>query len=87
MACQPDLDYQQVSRRARFYTTEVYQQSRDDISKRQAQELLELSTPVVQLWDKILALPPIGTLDSERTQTMMENLGASLPGRPGWRGR
>jgi rsbT co-antagonist protein RsbR len=35
---------------------------------------LELSTPVVQLWDKVLALPLIGTLDSERTQTVMENL-------------
>jgi rsbT co-antagonist protein RsbR len=57
-----------------LYTTEVYQQNRDDIIKRQAQELLELSTPVVQLWDKILALPLIGTLDSERTQTVMENL-------------
>jgi rsbT co-antagonist protein RsbR len=57
-----------------LYTTEVYQQSRDDIIKRQAQELLELSTPVVQIWDKILALPLIGTLDSERTQTVMENL-------------
>src|SRR5215510_9421351 len=57
-----------------LYTTEVYQQSRDDIIKRQAHELLELSTPVVQLWDKIVALPLIGTLDSERTQTVMENL-------------
>src|SRR5215468_7367407 len=57
-----------------LYTTEVYQQSRDDIIKRQSQELLELSTPVVRLWDKILALPLIGTLDSERTQTVTENL-------------
>ena|SRR5262245_37115951 len=57
-----------------LYTAEVYQQSRDDIIKRQAQELLELSTPVVELWHKILALPLIGTLDSERTQTVMENL-------------
>ena len=57
-----------------LYTAEVFQQSRDDIIKRQSQELLELSTPVVQLWDKILALPLIGTLDSERTQTVMENL-------------
>jgi rsbT co-antagonist protein RsbR len=57
-----------------LYTTEVFQQTRDDIIKRQGQELLELSTPVVQLWDKILALPLIGTLDSERTQTVMENL-------------
>jgi rsbT co-antagonist protein RsbR len=57
-----------------LYTTEVFQQTRDDIIKRQGQELLELSTPVIQLWDKILALPLIGTLDSERTQTVMENL-------------
>jgi len=57
-----------------LYTAEVYQQSRDDIIKHQSQELLELSTPVVQLWDKILALPLIGTLDSECTQTVMENL-------------
>jgi rsbT co-antagonist protein RsbR len=57
-----------------LYTAEVYQQSRDEVIKRQAQELLELSTPVVELWDKILALPLIGTLDSERTQTVMENL-------------
>jgi rsbT co-antagonist protein RsbR len=57
-----------------LYTAEVYQQNRDDIIKRQAQELLELSTPVVELWHKILAIPLIGTLDSERTQTVMENL-------------
>jgi rsbT co-antagonist protein RsbR len=57
-----------------LYTTEIYQQSRNDIIRRQSQELLELSTPVVELWDKIVALPLIGTLDSERTQTVMENL-------------
>jgi rsbT co-antagonist protein RsbR len=57
-----------------LYTAEVHQQSRDEVIKRQALELLELSTPVVELWDKILALPLIGTLDSERTQTVMENL-------------
>ena len=57
-----------------LFTAEVYQQSRDDIIKRQAQELLELSTPVVELWDKIVAVPLIGTLDSERTQMVMENL-------------
>jgi rsbT co-antagonist protein RsbR len=57
-----------------LFTTEIYQQSRDAIIKRQSQELLELSTPVVELWDKIVALPLIGTLDSERTQTVMENL-------------
>jgi rsbT co-antagonist protein RsbR len=57
-----------------LFTTEVYQKSRDEIVRRQQQEMLELSTPVVQLWDGILALPLIGTLDSARTQVVMENL-------------
>ena len=57
-----------------LYTTEAYLQSRESIISRQQQELMELSTPVVQLWDNIVALPLIGTLDSERTQVVMENL-------------
>jgi rsbT co-antagonist protein RsbR len=57
-----------------LYTTEVYQQNRADMIKSQQQELLELSTPVVKLWDGIVALPLIGTLDSARTQIIMENL-------------
>ncbi|MDR5808383.1 STAS domain-containing protein [Caballeronia sp. LZ019] len=57
-----------------LYTTEVFQASREQVIVRQQQELLELSTPVVQLWDGILALPLIGTLDSARTQVVMENL-------------
>jgi rsbT co-antagonist protein RsbR len=57
-----------------LYTTEVYQHTREQIIARQQEELIELSTPVVQLWDGILALPLIGTLDSERTQVVMENL-------------
>lgn len=57
-----------------LYTTAVYQKSRDDMIIRQQQEMLELSTPVVKLWDGILALPLIGTLDSERTQVVMESL-------------
>ena len=57
-----------------LYTVEVYLQSRDSIISRQQQELMELSTPVVQLWDNVVALPLIGTLDSERTQVVMENL-------------
>ncbi len=57
-----------------LYTTEVYQKSREEIIARQQQELLELSTPVVQLWEGILVLPLIGTLDSARTQVVMENL-------------
>jgi rsbT co-antagonist protein RsbR len=57
-----------------LYTTEVFQQSREEIVARQQEEMLELSTPVVRLWDGILALPLIGTLNSARTQIVMENL-------------
>ena len=57
-----------------LYTTEVYQESRESVIHRQQQELMELSTPVVQLWDEVVALPLIGTLDSNRTQVVMENL-------------
>jgi rsbT co-antagonist protein RsbR len=57
-----------------LFTTEVHQQSRDAVIARQQQELLELSTPVVKLWEGILTLPLIGTLDSARTQVIMENL-------------
>jgi rsbT co-antagonist protein RsbR len=57
-----------------LYTTEIFLISRDDIIRRQQAELLELSTPVVRLWEGILAMPLIGTLDSERTQVVMENL-------------
>jgi rsbT co-antagonist protein RsbR len=57
-----------------LYTTEVYQKGREEIIVRQQQEMLELSTPVVQLWEGILALPVIGTLDSARTQVVMESL-------------
>jgi len=55
-------------------TAESFQKSREDMISRQQAELLELSTPVVQLWDGILALPLIGTLDSSRTQVVMQNL-------------
>ena len=57
-----------------LFTIEVYQKAREQIILRQQQELLELSTPVVQLWDGVLALPLIGTLDSARTQVVMESL-------------
>jgi rsbT co-antagonist protein RsbR len=57
-----------------LYTTELYQQAREVVIARQQEELIELSTPVVQLWQGILALPLIGTLDSERTQVVMESL-------------
>jgi len=57
-----------------LYTIEVFQKAKDQIIVRQQQELLELSTPVVKLWNGILALPLIGTLDSARTQVVMENI-------------
>jgi rsbT co-antagonist protein RsbR len=57
-----------------LYTIEVFQRARDQVIVRQQQELLELSTPVVKLWNGILALPLIGTLDSARTQVVMENI-------------
>ena len=57
-----------------LYTTEVYQKTREELIHRQQQEMLELSTPVVKLWEGILALPMIGTLDSSRTQIVMETL-------------
>lgn len=57
-----------------LFTNEIYTRGREEVIARQQQELLELSTPVVQLWDGILALPLIGTLDSARTQVVMESL-------------
>jgi len=61
-----------------LHTTEVYQRSREEVIARQQQEMLELSTPVVQLWQGVLGLPLIGTLDSARTQVVMENLLRSI---------
>lgn len=55
-------------------TLSVYQQAREDIIVRQQEELLELSTPVIKLWEGVLAVPIIGTLDSSRSQLIMENL-------------
>jgi rsbT co-antagonist protein RsbR len=55
-------------------TVNTYQQSREDIIRRQQHELLELSTPVIKLWEGVLAVPMIGTLDSNRTQIVMETL-------------
>src|ERR1700742_968477 len=57
-----------------LFTLEVFQKSREEVIVRQSREIAELSTPVVKLWDGILALPLIGTLDSQRTQVVMENL-------------
>jgi rsbT co-antagonist protein RsbR len=57
-----------------IHTIKAYQTSREAVITRQQEELLELSTPVVKLWDGVLALPMIGTLDSSRSQVVMESL-------------
>ena len=57
-----------------LFTTEVYQREREKVIVRQQEEMLELSTPVIALWKGVLALPLIGTLDSARTQVVMESL-------------
>ena len=57
-----------------LYTAEVFIKSREELIRRQQTEMLELSTPVVKLFEGILAIPLIGTLDSARTQVVMENL-------------
>lgn len=67
-------DGNQLLDKLAMLTTEAYMSAREQLIKRQQQELMELSTPVVKLWDGILALPIIGTLDSARTQVVMESL-------------
>ena len=57
-----------------LYTVAAFQRTREELINRQQREMLELSTPVVKLWEGILALPMIGTLDSARTQVVMESL-------------
>jgi rsbT co-antagonist protein RsbR len=57
-----------------LYTTEIFLKAREEVISHQQAEMLELSTPVVELWEGVLALPLIGTLDSRRTQTVMEAL-------------
>jgi rsbT co-antagonist protein RsbR len=64
----------QLIDRLGLHTISTYQRAREALINRQQQEMLELSTPVVKLWDGILALPMIGTLDSARTQIVMETL-------------
>lgn len=64
----------QLLDRLGLYTVEAFQKTRETLIVRQQQEIAELSTPVIKLWQGILALPLIGTLDSQRTQVVMENL-------------
>ncbi|MBT2391548.1 STAS domain-containing protein [Streptomyces sp. ISL-1] len=57
-----------------LFTIETYTHTREDIISAQADQLMELSTPVVKLWDGVIAVPLVGTLDSARTQVVMEKL-------------
>ena len=76
----PDTQYQEIWAattlldKLALLTTEGFIKTKEQMIARQQEELLELSTPVVKLWDGILALPMIGTLDSARTQVVMESL-------------
>jgi rsbT co-antagonist protein RsbR len=57
-----------------LFTLEVYAKTREEIISAQSEQLMELSTPVVKLWEGVVAVPLVGTLDSARTQVVMEKL-------------
>ena len=57
-----------------LYTVETYTRAREDLISAQAEQLLELSTPVVKLWDGVIGVPLVGTLDSARTMVVMEKM-------------
>ena len=60
--------------RAGLFTFDVYVRAREELISGQAEQLLELSTPVVKLWEGVVAVPLVGTLDSARAQVVMERL-------------
>lgn len=68
------IQFNQLLDKLGLFTFESFTKTREGIITRQQQEILELSTPVIQVWDRILAIPLIGILDSGRTQIIMENL-------------
>ncbi|WP_442806219.1 STAS domain-containing protein [Streptomyces sp. NBC_01317] len=57
-----------------LFTIETYTQAREELISAQAEQLLELSTPVVKLWDGVIGVPLVGTLDSARTMVVMEKM-------------
>jgi rsbT co-antagonist protein RsbR len=67
-------DASTVVDRLGLMTMESYQRTREEVIRRQQEELIELSTPVIKLWTGAVAVPLIGTLDSARTQVVMESL-------------
>lgn len=64
----------EVIDRLGLFVTQIFIDKREDIIEQQHEELIEISTPVVELWDGIIAMPVIGTLDSSRAQVVMEAL-------------
>ena len=60
--------------RAGLFTFDSYVRAREELISDQAEQLLELSTPVVKLWEGVVAVPLVGTLDSARAQVVMERL-------------
>jgi rsbT co-antagonist protein RsbR len=68
------LDFSRLLDDLGLFTFETWAQARERIIAAQAEELLELSTPVVKLWEGIVAVPLVGTLDSARTQVVTEKL-------------
>jgi rsbT co-antagonist protein RsbR len=80
LAATPDAMFEEIWKathlldKLALLTADAFQETREKFIARQQEELMELSTPVVKLWDGILALPIIGTLDSARTQVVMESL-------------
>ncbi|MEV7729361.1 STAS domain-containing protein [Streptomyces sp. NPDC087917] len=57
-----------------LFTIEVYTRTREELIAAQAEQLMELSTPVVKLWDGVIGVPLVGTLDSARTMVVMEKM-------------
>lgn len=80
LAADPESRYHEINKinnlldSLSIYTFESFIKGREDVIKRQSDEINEISTPVIRVWDGILAMPIIGTLDSGRTQIVMENL-------------
>jgi rsbT co-antagonist protein RsbR len=68
------LEYNRFIDALGLFTFETYAKAREELIADQSQQLLELSTPVVKLWDGVLAVPLVGTLDSARAQVVMERL-------------
>lgn len=67
-------EFSQANDKLGLHTVEVYLKSREEVIRRQQADMLELSTPVIKIWEGVLAIPLIGALDSSRTQVIMETL-------------